>query len=132
MQTDWIPFEDGEYWVEQAYIVAPGGAAVALEQPYVEVAKTPSGQRSLVGRGLVFNLLVVELLEDSDDLDVLLDLGGDFKYRLVQPRISAGKVFAADTKSSIQFSPIEPWQPLSVEEFQAQMNALLRIDQSEG
>ena len=132
MQTDWIPFEDGEYWVEQAYIVAPGGAAVALEQPYVEIAKTPSGQRSLVGRGLVFNLLVVELLEDSDDLDVLLDLGGDFKYRLVQPRISAGKVFAADTKSSIQFSPIEPWQPLSVEEFQAQMNALLRIDQSEG
>ncbi len=132
MQTDWIPFEEGEYWVEQAYIVAPGGAAVALEQPYVEIAKTPSGLRSLVGRGLVFNLLLVELLEDSDDLDILLDLGGDFKFRLAQPRISAGKVFAADIKSSIQFSPIKPWQPLSVEEFQTQMHAIHRIDQPTG
>ena len=132
MTTDWIPFEEGEYWVEQAYLVAAGGSAVALEQPYVEIAKNPSGERSLVGRGLVFNLMVVELLEESDELDILLDLGGDFKYRLVQPHISAGKVFAADTKSSIQFAPIEPWQPLSREEFQAQMATMKRIDRPEG
>ncbi len=132
MTTDWIPFEEGEYWVEQAYLVAAGGSAVALEQPYVEIAKNPSGQRSLVGRGLVFNLMVVELLEESDELDILLDLGGDFKYRLAQPHISAGKVFAADTKSSIQFAPIEPWHPLSREEFQAQMDTMKRIDRPEG
>lgn len=132
MPADWIPFEEGEYWVEQAYIVAAGGSAIALEQPYVEVAKNPAGQRGLVGRGLVLNLLVVELLEDSDELDILLDLGGDFKYRLAQPRISAGKVFAADTKSSIQFTPIEPWQPLSIEEFQVQMAAIRRIDRPGG
>ncbi len=132
MPTNWIPFDEGEYWVEQAYIVAPGGEAVALEQPYIEVAQNPSGQRSLMGRGLVLNLLVVELLEDSDELDILLDLGGDFKYRLAQPRISAGKVFAADTKSSLQFAPIEPWQPLSRQEFQIQMATLKRIDRPEG
>lgn len=131
MQTDWIPFEDGEYWVEQAYITAPNGAAVALEAPYIEVAKTGQGKRHMVGKGLVSNLLVVELLEDNDELDILLDLGGDFKYRLVQPRISGGKVFAADTKSTLQFSPIEPWTALSVKEFESQLAALKRIDRKD-
>jgi hypothetical protein len=128
MPTDWIPFEEGEYWVEQAYIVASEGGAVALEKPYIEVAKGPNGKRYLVGKGLVLNLLVVELLEDSDELDILLDLGGDFKYRLAKPRISAGKVFAADVKSTLQFSPVEPWVLVSVEAFQAQLDALKRID----
>ncbi len=129
MPTDWIPFEEGEYWVEQAYIVAPDGGAVALEKPYIEIAKGPLGKRHLVGKGLVLNLLVVELLEDSDKLDILLDLGGDFKYRLAKPRISAGKVFAVDVKSTLQFSPVEPWALVSVEEFEAQLGALKRIDQ---
>jgi hypothetical protein len=128
MPTDWIPFEEGEYWVEQAYIVAPDKAAVALEAPYIEVAQSPLGKRHLVGKGRVLNLLVVELLEDSDDLDVLLDLGGDFKYRLVKPRISAGKVFAPDVKSTLLFAPVEPWMLLSVEAFAQQLAALKRID----
>ena len=128
MPADWIPFEEGEYWVKQAYIVAPGGAAVALENPFIEVAKTASGKRHLTGKGLVFNLLVVELLEESDALDVLLDLGGDFKYYLVDPRITAGKVFAADTKSTLQFAPSGPWEALSVKAFENRLAALKRID----
>ncbi len=128
MPADWIPFEEGEYWVKQAYIVARGGAAVALEKPYIEVAKTASGKRHLIGKGLVVNLLVVELLEESDELDVLLDLGGDFKYHLVEPNISAGKVFAAETKSTLQFAPSGPWESLSVEAFESRLAALIRID----
>ena len=128
MPTDWIPFEEGEYWVKQAYLVARGGKAVMLEQPYIEVAQATAGKRHLVGKGLVFNLLVVELLEESDELDILLDLGGEFKYNLVQPRISAGKVFAADTKSTLQFTPAVPWEPLGEEAFNARLDALTRID----
>ncbi len=128
MSTNWIPFDKGEYWVEQAFIVAPGGAAVALEQPYIEVDETPRGVRYLVGKGLVTNMLIVELLEESDELDILLDLGAEFKYRLKQPRISAGKVFSADTKSTLQFSPVEPWKRLDADTFASQMRALERID----
>ena len=128
MSADWIPFEEGEYWVKQVFIVARGGAAVALEKPYIEVAKTTSGKRHLTGKGLVFNLLIVELLEESDALDVLLDLGGDFKYHLVEPVISAGKVFAADTKSTLQFAPSGPWEALSKEAFEIRLAALKRID----
>ncbi len=131
MPTDWIPFEEGEYWVEQAYIVAAEGKALALDQPYIEVAKANTGQRHLVGRGLVYNLLVVELLEESDELDILLDLGGAFKYKLAQPHISAGKVFAADTKSTLQFAPTQPWEPLDVEAFDEALGALKRIDVDE-
>lgn len=131
MPTDWIPFEEGEYWVKQAYIAATDGAAVALEQPYIVVANTGQGKRHLSGKGLVLNLLVVELLEDDDQLDILLDLGGAYKYRLVKPQISAGKVFAADTKSTLQFSPVEPWESLDVEEFEAQLAALRRIDRQD-
>ncbi|MGD9097362.1 MAG: hypothetical protein PVF97_04700 [Desulfobacterales bacterium] len=128
MPTDWIPFEEGEYWVKQAFILSPGGQSVALEQPYLEVAKATTGRRHLVGRGLVYNLLVVELLEESDKLDILLDLGGPFKYRLVQPQISAGKVFAADTKSTLQFTPRGPWDTLEAEAFDHQLAAMKRID----
>ena len=131
MPTDWIPFEEGEYWVEQAYIVASDGGAVALEKPYIEVAKGPMGKRYLVGKGRVLNLLVVELLEETDELDILLDLGGDFKYRLGKPRISAGKVFAPNVKSTLQFSPVEPWEQVSIQEFDNQLNTLNRIDQKD-
>ncbi len=131
MPTDWIPFEEGEYWVKQAIILAPGGQSVALEQPYIEVVKTKSGQRHLVGRGLVYNLLVVELLEESDELDILLDLGGPYKYRLGQPQISAGKVFAADTKSTLQFTPQGPWDTLDVEAFEKQLAGIKPIDRGD-
>ena len=45
------------------------------------------------GRGFVHNLLLVELLEDHDDLDMLLDFGAEYKYRLKAPTITSGKVF---------------------------------------
>ena len=128
MPSDWIPFEEGEYWVDQAYIVAPDGRAVALEKPYVEVAKGPLGKRYLIGKGLVLNLLVVELLEETDELDILLDLGGDFKYRLAKPRISAGKVFAPDVKSTLQFSPVQTWEQISIEDFDRRLEALEHIN----
>ena len=81
MPTDWIPFEEGEYWVEQAYIVAPDGGAVALEKPYIEIAKGPLGKRHLVGKGLVLNLLVVELLEDND-IDEIRRTGDELMRQL--------------------------------------------------
>ena len=39
--TEWIPFEEGEYWVEQAYLVTPDKLAIALENPVIEIAKAP-------------------------------------------------------------------------------------------
>ena len=126
--AEWIPFEEGEYWVEQAYLVSSDKSAIALENPVIEIIKSPQGKLYLKGQGMVNNLLVVELLEEDEILDVLLDLGGEFKYYLSAPKISSGKFFTPDIKSTLQFAPQSPWQQLSTEKFREEVQKLKRID----
>lgn len=126
--TEWIPFEEGEYWVENAYLLAADKAAIALESPIIEIAKTPQGKRYLKGQGMVNNLMVIALLEKNDTLDLLLDLGGEFKYFLQAPQINSGKFFAPDVKSTLQFAPAKPWRQLSEKDFSDAVETLKRID----
>ena len=126
--TEWIPFEEGEYWVEQAYLISSDKSAIALENPVIEICKSPGGTRYLRGQGMVYNLLVVELLEDDETLDLLLDLGGEFKYFLPAPKVSSGKFFTPDIKSTLQFAPQTPWQQLTAEKFREEVQELRRID----
>jgi hypothetical protein len=114
---NWIPFADGEYLVEQAWLVAADHRAAVVEDVIVEVYSDKLGRRYLNGRGRVRNILMIELLEESDDLDLLLDFGEEFKYLLSKPGLQAGKVFAPDVKSALQFTPQNPWQSLSIAEF---------------
>ncbi len=116
--SDWIPFADGEYLVEQAFLAAPDGSAAALENTVVEVYLDRQGQRHLKGYSRIRSMLMVELLEDNDDLDLLLDFGEEFKYCLKQPELQSGKVFSADTKSTLRFTPTIPWQQIPPDEFE--------------
>lgn len=115
--TDWIPFEDGRYGVEEALLIAAGGKALLMEKAYIEIFTGRTGIRWLKGGSLIQNLLMVELLEESDSLDILLNLNDEYMYILRNPDIQAGKVFAPDVKSSLKFMPASPWEPLSQEEF---------------
>jgi hypothetical protein len=121
---NWIPFAEGEYLVDQALLVTAGRKAVRLEDVIVEVYSDRRGQRYLKGRGRVRNVLMVELLDDSDNLDLLLDFGEEFKYRLQEPILQGGKVFAPDIKSVLQFTPQNPWQQIPPAEFE---NLLSRL-----
>ena len=114
---NWIPFSDGEYLVEQALLLAGQERAVSLEGVIVEVYSDRQGQRYLRGRGRVRNILMVELLEDSDDLDLLLDFGEEFKFLLKVPNLQVGKVFSPDVKSALQFTPKLPWHQIQQTEF---------------
>ena len=122
--AEWIPFEEGKYRVEQAFIVAPNDSAVVMENPYIEISMGRMGKKRLQGVCQIRNILVIELLEDSDDLDVILDLGGEFKYYLKAPEIQGGKVFAPDVKSSFRFIPSIPWQKLSEDEFDKRLSRM--------
>jgi hypothetical protein len=82
------------------------------------------GKKRLQGVCQIRNILVIELLEDCDDLDVILDLGGEFKYYLRAPQIQGGKVFAPDVKSSFRFIPSIPWQKLSEGEFDRRLSRI--------
>ncbi len=121
---DWIPFENATYLAEQAFLVAEDNNAALLEQTIINVYTGSGGKRSFSGTGLIRNILLVELLEENDDLDLILDLGGEFKYRLKTPEISAGKVFSPNIKSSIQFSPTAPWHQIPESEFDVLLKQL--------
>ena len=115
--SDWITFENATYLVEQAFLVADDNTAAVLEKTSIEVYTGRDGKKRLKGSGLVQNMLLVALLEENDDLDLILDLGENFKYLMKKPRIIGGKVFSPDTKSFIQFDPIAPWKQISESEY---------------
>ena len=71
--TEWIPFVEGEYAVEQAFIIAPDNRAVTVEDAIIEIYAGPQQQRFLKGSGRIPNILMVELLEEHDELDLILD-----------------------------------------------------------
>ncbi|MDX2501692.1 MAG: hypothetical protein QNL14_14470 [Deltaproteobacteria bacterium] len=123
---NWIPLGEGEYLVEQALLVTEDDKAVAVDDVIVEIYADKRGQRHMKGRGRVRNILVVELLEDSDDLDLFLDFGDEFKFLLKEPNLQAGKVFAPDARSVLQFIPQSPWQEVAPEAY-ADLMARLRI-----
>jgi hypothetical protein len=125
---NWIPFAEGEYIVDQAIIVAPDERAVEIENAVIEIFATAGGQRHLKGSGRIQNILLVELLEDTDDLDLILDLGDDYQYRLKKPELLSGKFFAPDAKSSIQFRPSEPWEQIPSADFKKLMSRIIWID----
>jgi hypothetical protein len=126
MVKDWIPFEDGRYSVPEAFLVAAGNAAVALHNPYIEIFTGRTGKRWLKGGSLVQNFLMVELMEESDELDILLNAGEDFGFLMQSPEIQAGKVFSPSVRSSLKFMPTEPWQPLTPAEFR-QLKSTMKL-----
>jgi len=116
--NNWIPFAEGEYLAEKILMLAADKNALVVEDATVEVYADSHGQRHLKGRGRIRNVLMVDLLEESDDLDLLLDFGQEFKYRLKEPNLQTGKVFAPDVKSFLQFTPTSPWEQIPEDEFE--------------
>ena len=128
---NWIPFGEGEYLVEQALLVTATDAAVAVDDVIVEVYEDKRGHRHLKGRGRIRNILMIELLEDSDDLDLLLDFGGEFQYLLKEPTLQSGKVFSPDARSVLQFFPQTPWEQIPPTEFDDLMSRLRLLTDSD-
>jgi hypothetical protein len=121
---NWIPFVEGEYLADMALLVADNQKAVPVEDAIIEVYAGSGSRRFLKGRGRIRNILMIELLEDSDDLDLLLDFGDEYKYLLKVPNLQSGKVFSPDVKSVLQFTPQTPWQQLPQEEFNTLLSRL--------
>jgi hypothetical protein len=121
---NWIPFAEGEYLVDQALLVADNQNAMLVEDAIIEVYSDQRGQRYLKGSGRIRNILMIELLDDSDDLDLLLDFGDEFKYLLKVPNLQSGKVFSPDVKSILQFTPQTPWLQLPLDKYDRLLSRL--------
>jgi hypothetical protein len=119
MDTDWIPFEEGEYIVERAFFFSPEGSAVLLDDAAVIISLDRMNRRRMSGMGKIRNILLVDLLDEHDEIDLALDLGGKFKYLMRKPAIEAGKVFSPDVRSALRFIPRTPWERVSEADFEA-------------
>ncbi len=117
--TEWIPFKEGDYIVEQAFFLAPDDSAVLLDDAVIRVFQDRGGQRHMNGSCRVINALLVKLLDDHNEIDLVLDLGAEFKYQLKDPILKGGKVFSPDVKSTLQFLPKEPWTQIQEDEFES-------------
>jgi hypothetical protein len=121
---NWIPFDEGLYAVEAAFLVNAERLAVPLGEALIEVRTDRRGRRHLTGSGRLNTAQLVALLEDGDELDLLLDLGGPYQYRLCNPEIQGGKAFAPNVRATIQFTPRSPWQPMGIGDFYAEVATL--------
>lgn len=115
--TDWVPFENGEYIVLDAFLMTPNHQAAGIEKAYIEVSTGPKGRRQVMGKGMIRPFLIVQMHEENDDIDLVIDLGGEFKYRLRDPVLKSGKVFSPTVNSLVQFFPAKPWEQISESEF---------------
>lgn len=115
----WIPYEEGDYTVEAAFFCAPAGRGVEASDLVVSVYTDAHGERQLSGHGRVENARLMALLDDDNRIDLVLDFTEGHRYRLVDPVVRAGKVFAPGVRSSFHFQPQSPWLPLSDPRFAA-------------
>lgn len=120
---EWIVFDEGLYLSERAFLVTPNDThAVALADTNIEIYTGRRGNRQLKGYATIANYLLVGLLDESDEIDLILDLARNFKYRLPNPQIRSGKVFAPDVHATLQFFPTQPWRPIPEEGFEAYLS----------
>jgi hypothetical protein len=117
--SEWIPFKEGDYIVEEAFLLAPDESAVLVEDAVIRVFQDRRGQRQMHGSCRVINALLVKLLDDHNEIDLVLDLGAEFKYLLKDPTLKGGKVFSPDVKSALQFLPKEPWEQIQEDKFES-------------
>jgi hypothetical protein len=125
----WIPFAEGEYWVEKAYLITSVMTATPLEEATLEIYTGRDGIRRMRGTAKVKNLMVVKLLEDNDDLHLLIDLGEEFKYLMEHPELQAGKVFSPHVNAVVKFSPKKQWKQLSEIEFTDIIDSLQFVEE---
>ena len=117
--SEWIPFKEGDYIAEQAFLLTPDHSAVLLDDAVIRVFQDRKGQRQMNGSCRVINALLVKLLDDHNEIDLVLDLGAEFKYLLKDPILKGGKVFSPDVKSTLQFLPRQPWSQIKEEDYEA-------------
>ncbi len=113
-----IPFQKGQYLTEKAFLTAGDDSAVLFEDAVIEVYLTADGKRRVRGSGLIRPFLMVQLMEEKEEIDLMIDLGGAFKFVMKDPVLQSGKVFSPDVVATVLFYPSRPWVQMDEGEFE--------------
>ncbi|UCG11044.1 MAG: hypothetical protein JSU72_10765 [Deltaproteobacteria bacterium] len=108
---------EGLYEVDQAYIVDASRNRLGIRDATFEIWLDKRGRKQLRGRGLVYNFAFAEMLNESEDVDIVLCFFDDYFLWLKEPIIQVGKVFEPETESSLRFSIGESFSSISREKF---------------
>mgnify|MGYP000983751027 CR=1 FL=1 len=125
----WIPYEEGEYAVEDAFLRTPSGHGVRAVKTVVEVYVDSDGRRQLKGFGQLVNALLMDLMDQDDQVDLVLDFAPAHRYRLIAPTIRAGKLFTPGVRAAFHFYPRSPWVPLSDTRFEAMVQETIFLQE---
>ena len=101
--TSIVDLPEGLYEVDRAYLVDPSHRRLELRRGSFEIFADAKGRKHLRGRSFVTNVAFVELLEDTDTVDLVLSFFGEYFLWLENPVIQVGKMFTPDTESSLIF-----------------------------
>ena len=99
-----IDLPEGLYEVDQAYLVDPNRNRLPLRGATFEIWLDKQGRKQLRGRSFINNFAFVEMLGDTETVDIVLSFFDDYFLWLREPVIQVGKVFEPDTESSLIFS----------------------------
>jgi len=124
---DWITISEGEYSVNEACLITRNHHAVVMENVTINVFYGRKAIKRMEGHSLVQNILMVELLEFGEELDILLNFEDGVHFLMENPEIHAGKVFAANVKSTIRFTPKGPWKQLDNTEYREIQSKLVFV-----
>jgi hypothetical protein len=112
-----IDLPEGLYEVDQAYLVDASRNRLPLRNVTFEIWLDKKGRKQLRGRGLINNFNFSEMLEDTEDVDLVLRFFDDYFLWLKEPVIQAGKVFEPATESSCIFTVGKSISPVSADKF---------------
>jgi hypothetical protein len=94
---------EGLYEVDRACLVDPSHRRLELRGAAFEIYADAQGRKHLRGRSFVTNVAFVDILEDTDRVDLVLSFFGEYFLWLENPVIQAGKMFTPETESSLIF-----------------------------
>jgi hypothetical protein len=112
-----IDLPEGLYEVDQAYLVDAGRDRLLLRDVSFEIWLDKQGRKQLRGRGFIKNIDFADMLEDTEEVDLVLCFFEDYFLWLKEPVIQVGKVFEPETESSLIFSIGEDISMISAERF---------------
>ena len=112
-----IDLPEGLYELDQAYLVDANKNRVPLRSATFEIWLDKQGRKQLRGRGFIKNIDFVEMLAETENVDIVLCFFEDYFLWLKEPVIQAGKVFEPNTESSLIFSVNEHISSISQEQF---------------
>lgn len=125
MSQNWITIEKGFYQADRGYLATDDHAhGAALSNAAIEITTGRTGEKQLHGFGKCENMLMVDLLELSDEVDIVIDLGGVYKYLFKAPDISGGKLFTPHVEATIRFVPTRPWKQIEPAQFKSDLKQI--------